>query len=301
MPILVTGAGGGVGSVGRRVVERLRERGLPVRGLVHREDERADALRALGAEVVVGDLTRAPDVVRALDGCRRMYFGMSVSAQYLEAAVTVASAGRAQGDLEVVVNMSQMTVSQMDLTSTEESGHQRLHWLAEQVLDWSGLPVTHVRPTMFMENPLLRIAFDSIAKTGTIRLPFGAGRTSPVGAHDVADVVATILAEPAKHVGRTYELTGPVSRDLGVMAEEFSAALGRPVVYEDVPLDEFTQQLAAVGLPEHVFEHIRTMAELHRSNRYDRSTHDVEEILGRPASSVEDYVKMNPELFRTPD
>jgi uncharacterized protein YbjT (DUF2867 family) len=58
-----------------------------------------------------------------------------------------------------------------------------MHWLAEQVLDWSGLPVTHVRPTMFMENPLLKIAFDSIAKTGTIRLSFGAGRHSD---HSVA-------------------------------------------------------------------------------------------------------------------
>jgi nucleoside-diphosphate-sugar epimerase len=57
-PILVTGAAGRVGAVGRTVVEWLRQRALPVRALVRREDERAEALRALGAEVVVGDLTR---------------------------------------------------------------------------------------------------------------------------------------------------------------------------------------------------------------------------------------------------
>jgi NAD(P)H dehydrogenase (quinone) len=301
VPLLVTGAGGGVGSVGRRVVERLRERALPVRALVHREDERADTLRALGAEVVVGDLTRAPDVVRTLDGCRRAYFGMAVSAQYLEATATFASAGRAHGGLEVVVNMSQMTVSQMDLTSTEESRQQRLHWLAEQVLDWSDLPVTHVRPTMFMENPLWQIfAIESIAQRGTIRLPFGAGRSSPVSAQDVADVVATILVEPAGHVGRTYELTGPRSQDLAAMAEEFSAALGRPVTYEDVTLEEFAEELSAVGLPEHIFNHIVTMARLHGFNRYDRSTQDVETILGRPATGIRDYVEMNAEVFRTP-
>src|SRR5919106_1615518 len=84
-PILVTGAAGRVGGVGRMIVEKLRQRGLPVRALVRREDERADALRSLGAEVVAGDLTRAEDVARALAGCRRMYFGMSVSASYLEA------------------------------------------------------------------------------------------------------------------------------------------------------------------------------------------------------------------------
>ena len=58
-PILVTGAAGRIGGVGGAVVEALRRRGLPVRALVRREDERAAALRATGAEVVVGDLTRA--------------------------------------------------------------------------------------------------------------------------------------------------------------------------------------------------------------------------------------------------
>src|SRR5262245_18802480 len=99
-PILVTGAAGHVGGVGRMIVETLRRRGLPVRALVRREDERADALRALGAEVVVGDLTRAEDVARALADCRRMYFGMSVSASYLEATVIAAAAARARNDLE---------------------------------------------------------------------------------------------------------------------------------------------------------------------------------------------------------
>ena len=77
-----------MGGVGHAVVEILRQRNLPVRAFVRREDERAEALRAIGAEVVVGDLTRAGDVARALEGCRRMFFGMSVSASYLEATVT---------------------------------------------------------------------------------------------------------------------------------------------------------------------------------------------------------------------
>jgi len=64
-PVLVTGAGGRLGAVGRVVVELVRKRGLPVRAFVRREDERADVLRAPGAEVVVGDLTLATDVDRA--------------------------------------------------------------------------------------------------------------------------------------------------------------------------------------------------------------------------------------------
>src|SRR5271170_2431779 len=211
-PILVTGAAGKIGGVGHSIVTMLRQRGLPVRALVHREDARADALRATGAEVVVGDLTRGADVARAIAGCRRVYFGMSVSAFYLEATVIAAAVARERGDLEVFVNISQMTVSQMTLTNVTASPQHRQQMLGEQVLNWSGLPVVHVRPTVFLENPFFTDwAAESIARDDTIRLPFGAGRTSPVAAHDVAAVAAAILADPATPIGKVYELTGPKS------------------------------------------------------------------------------------------
>ena len=47
--ILVTGAGGGgVGGVGGKAVALLRQRGRAVRAMAHHDDDRADALRALG-------------------------------------------------------------------------------------------------------------------------------------------------------------------------------------------------------------------------------------------------------------
>ncbi|MFI9810469.1 NAD(P)H-binding protein [Streptomyces sp. NPDC052301] len=297
-PVLVTGAAGRIGAVGRTVAEGLRRRGLPVRAMVRSDDDRAQALRATGAEVVVGDLTCARDVADALDGCASMYFGMAVSAQYLEAAMTTAAVARASGGLEALVNMSQLTVSEMSLTSTSESHQQRQHWLVEQVLDWSGLPVVQVRPTVFLENPLFRVGFASVARDGTVRLPFGAAKTSPVAADDVAAVVTEILAHPAPHIGRVYELTGPRSEGIAAMATEISEVLGRPVGYTDVPLQEWLdRELAALELPEHVFQHISTMARLHAENRYDRETDDVERVTGRPASGVADFVREHPELF----
>jgi len=298
-PIFVTSAAGRIGGVGGAVVEALRKRDLPVRALVRRDDERAEALRATGVEVVVADLTRAADVLRALAGCRRMYFGMSVSAPYLEATVTTAAAARERGDLEVFVNMSQMTVSQMSLTETTDSPQHRQHWLAEQALNWSGLPVVHVRPTVFLQNPLfLDWAAKSIARDGTIRLPFGSGRTSPVDTLDVAEVVAAILASPAKHVGKVYELTGPKSQDVHGIAAEYAEALGRPVTYVDVPLERWRdEELSKLGLPEHLLGHLLTMAKLHAANRYDRLTHDVQTILGRPATGARDFVARHAASF----
>ena len=270
--ILVTGAGGGVADVGGKVVALLRERDRAVRAMVHHDGDGADALRALGADVVVGDLTRPGDVATALDSVQRMFFSMSVSPSYLEAAATVATVARAVGDLDALVAISQLTVSQMDALSMSESHHQRLHFLAEQVLNWSGLPVVVVRPTIFLDTPLFTtMAAATIADSGTIRLPFGTGRTSPIVSDDVARVVATILADPGPYLGRVVELTGPRSQDMNGVAEEYARALGRPVSYVDVPWETWAEHvLAHAGFGPYVEEHIATMARLHRENRYDR-------------------------------
>jgi hypothetical protein len=82
------------------------------------------------------------------------------------------------------------------------------------------------------------------------------------------------------------------------LAAEYSAALGRPVAYVDVPLEQWRdQELRPRGLPEHVYEHLLTMAKLHAANRYDRLTHDVEAILGRPATSARDFVSRHADSF----
>jgi uncharacterized protein YbjT (DUF2867 family) len=107
--ILVTGAAGELGGVGRTTTKLLLERGFRVRAMVRREDERAAGLRADGAEVVVGDLLEPTDVFRIVQGCRRIYFGMSVNASYLEATVTMPAVARKIG-VKVLVNMPQMTV-----------------------------------------------------------------------------------------------------------------------------------------------------------------------------------------------
>src|SRR6202045_1377795 len=188
-PILVTGAAGAVGGVGRHLTEFLLARGHKVRALVRREDARAEALRRLGAEVVQGDLTDLSAMHRAIEGCRRIYFGMSVSPAYLEATINTAAVARHHG-VEAFVNMSQMTVTQMSITETTDSPQHKLHWLAEQALSWSGLPVVTVRPTVFLQGFFLLLAANGIRQNDELAVPLGSSRTSPVSAVDVAHAVS---------------------------------------------------------------------------------------------------------------
>jgi len=291
-PILVTGAAGQVGGVGFKIVELLRSKNFPVRAMVRQFDNRSDALKNLGAEVIKGDLTDLQDVHRAINGCSSIYFGMSVSVSYLEATVNTAVIAKHYG-IKLFLNISQMTVSEMSITETTSIPQQKLHWLAEQVLNWSGLPVVHIRPTVFLENFFFnQWAADSIRQSGEIKLPFGSGKTSPIATRDVARVAVEILSNPDRHIGKIYELTGPKSQNGDEVAMEYSLALGRPIKYTDIPLEEwYNNRLKSSNLPEHIKKHLYTMAHLHRENHYDRHVNTVEEITGMKPMSIKEWVQ----------
>jgi uncharacterized protein YbjT (DUF2867 family) len=204
---LVTGAGGGVGGVSRQVVDRLLAAGQQVRAMVHREDDRAETLRGLGAAV-------------------------------------------------------------------------------------------QIRPTVFLENPLFTVlAAQSIRDHGVLALPFGTGRTSPIAASDVAGTVAAVLLDPAQHVGAVYELTGPTVLDIDGLAEQYSRALGRSITAERVDFEDWLSNLINIGLEPHVRQHISTMAKLHREDRYNRSTDQVQQLTGHAPQSVEDFVRAHRDMF----
>jgi len=294
--ILVTGAAGRVGGIGRTVTELLLEQGKAVRAMVRNEDERAQALRDMGAEVVVGNLLDLDSMHRVIDGCDTMYFGMSVSDDYLAATVNTAAVAKHHG-VKGFINMSQMTVAQMSITETTPSPQHKLQWLSEQALNWSGLPVVHVRPTVLLEGFFLILTPESVRETNQIRLPFGEGKTSPVAVEDVAHVIAALLANPQPHIGKIYHLTGPESENMEFYAQEYSKALGRTITYQDIPVKPWREALLQRGLPAHLVNHLATMADLHRAGRYDRMSDDVFTLTGQKPLSMQDFVKKNAATF----
>jgi uncharacterized protein YbjT (DUF2867 family) len=225
-----------------------------------------------------------------------MYFGMSVSDSYLAATVNAAAVAKHHG-VKAFINMSQMTLSQMSVTETTASPQHKLHWLAEQALNWSGLPVVHVRPTVFLEGLFLIMTSDSVKKSNQIRLPFGEGKTSPVAAEDVARAVAALLINPHPHIGKIYHLTGPQSENMHFYAQEYSKALGRTITFQDIPVEPWREGLLKSGQPVHLVNHLATMADLHRAGRYDRMSDDVFTLTGQAPLSVREFVRRNAATF----
>ena len=245
-PILVTGAAGRLGGVGGEIVEILRSRDLPVRALVRTDDDRAEALRATGAEVVIGDLTRAADVARALEGCRRMYFGMSVSAPYLETTVTAAAVARARSDLEVFVNISQLTVSQMSLTAMTDSPPASAALAGRAGAELVRL-ARGARPGDGLPPALLLLAMGRrIDREGRHDPPAVRRREDVAGRHPgCGGSRRGRPGTPGSHLGKVIELTGPRSEDMRAVAAEYSEALGRTITYVDVPFDEWCDRDSA--------------------------------------------------------
>jgi uncharacterized protein YbjT (DUF2867 family) len=193
--------------------------------------------------------------------------------------------------------MSQMTVTQMSITETTDSPQHKLHWLAEQALAWSGLPIVTVRPTIFLEGFFLRLAAASVRDSDELALPLGNSKTSPVSAVDVARAVSVILDDPAPHIGQVYNLTGFESDDLNHYTRVFSEALGRRISYRNVPLSGWIDGLLKLGVPTHLVSHLAVMAELHAQGRYDRMTDDLFKLTGKTPTSMYDFVKWHAAEF----
>jgi uncharacterized protein YbjT (DUF2867 family) len=285
---LVTAA---AGKTGVHTVRHLIEGGHAVRALVRKVDHRSEALQKLGAEVVVGNLLDHDDAIRATQGVSGAYLCYPVSPGFIQATAYFADAARRAG-LEIVVNMSQISARE-----DSKSHAARDHWIAERVLDWSGVPTAHIRPTFFSEWLTFPWVRDPIVKEGKIALPYGNGRHAPIAAEDQARVIAAILAEPSTHIGKTYPLYGPVELGQQEIADVVGRVSGRNVVYRPTSIEAYRQHLETYGLPEFLIQHFIEVAIDYQNGIFAGTNDVIEKITGQAPQTVEAFVTENRSAF----
>jgi uncharacterized protein YbjT (DUF2867 family) len=107
-----------------------------------------------------------------------------------------------------------------------------------------------------------------------------------------------VLANPAPHIGKVYDLTGVQSLTMAQYAQEFSRVLGRTIQYVNVPPPQIWEvRLREARLPDHLIAHLITMGELHRENRYDRMTDSFQQLVGRAPISAAEFVRHHAATF----
>ncbi|WP_109478680.1 NmrA family NAD(P)-binding protein [Paraburkholderia sp. C35] len=285
---LITGA---TGKTGVHTIRHLLKDGHAVRAFVHQEDERSAALRAQGAEVVVGDLLEHDDVIRAMEGVTGAYLCYPVRPGYIQATAYFADAAQRAG-VDVVVEMSQISARE-----DSKSHAARDHWIAERVLDWSGVPGVHIRPTFFSEWLTFPWVRDQIVQEGKITLPYGEGRHAPIAGEDQARLIAAVLTNPAGHIGKTYPLFGPVEMNQHEIADEISQVLGRKITYNPSTIEQYRAHLEQYHLPEFLIQHFAAIAIDYQNGIFSGHDGVIAGITGQAPQTVSDFVIANRAAF----
>lgn len=263
MTILVLGS---TGKTGRRVVERLRAGGAPVRaasrsGEVHFDWQAPETWQAAvrGAEAIYLVAPEDPAPI----------------ANFVEQAV-------AGG----VRRFAVLSGRGMDHTGGRFGVGMSV---AEDTVRASGAEWTILRANNFNQNFSEDLWFEPL-RDGRLGLPMGAVGEPFVDVIDIAEVAATVLTRDG-HAGRIYELSGPRSITFAQAVAEISAASGHPVTYAELTPQEYAAERIAEGWPPELAAEMNVMFELMRAGHLTTVTDTVAQLLGRPATDFSAYVE----------
>jgi NAD(P)H dehydrogenase (quinone) len=187
-------------------------------------------------------------------------------------------------------------LSQRSANRFSTSNSCRDSFIAEQVLNWSGRSVIHLRPTYFLEWLLYPWQLPYLQQ-GILRMPVGKGRHSPIAADDQGRAIAALLKNPGKHVGTTIPISGPVEMDYSQMASELSEALGRKITFQDLPVEEYCASLKEMGVPAYIIQHLGGAMLDYQNGHMSGSDSNVEQLTGRRSMTVGEFARAHADVL----
>ena len=163
--------------------------------------------------------------------------------------------------------------------------------IVERALMESGIPYTILRPNFFMENFSTGFIGPMIRQQDGIFVAAGDGKTSFIGARDIAAVAATAFAN--KLHGQEYNLTGPEALDRIEVARIISEAVGREIVYHALPEAVMVQGAREKGMPVDMVQYMVMLYAAVRAGHTEVVTDGVETVTGRRPEAFAEFAKRN--------
>ncbi len=282
--ILLTGV---TGKTGGETAKQLLKKGAKLRALV-RDEGKAAELKAAGVELVVGDVSDADTVRRALQGTEKAFLTLPNGQRQLEQEKQFT-------DLAVVAGVKHLVkMSSMEAVAHAQTPIPRAHWAVEEYIRASGLAWTMIKPNFFTQN--LLSSAGSIKAQRKFSLPMGNGTTGMADIRDIGAVCAEVLTGQG-HAGQSYEITGPEVLTFHEVADRFSAVLGDKVEYVPMPMEQFRERMSKILEPWHlnaVSELFREIAE----TGLDHTTDTFRKLIGREPRSVTQFIRDHMALFK---
>jgi uncharacterized protein YbjT (DUF2867 family) len=268
-------------------------KGIPVRTLVRKVDDRSERLRALGADVIEGDFLDYHSIERATQGVSSVYFAYPVQEGLLEATTIMADASRKAGVTRLIDMV--MLVSSPDAPTPR----MRENYLSERIFEWAGIGAAHVRATVFYEN-MRALTAATIARDGSILLPWGSESTSVplVSAQDVAGVAVGLLTGPSLKPASSFPVIGDVLTLRDIVAT-FQQVLDRNVRYQEVPDKAWADAALSRGYNPHAVEHL---SKLWQALRAGIGTYEVPDTIlklaGKSPKTFEEFLQEQKDAFK---
>jgi uncharacterized protein YbjT (DUF2867 family) len=279
--VLITGATGNTGS---GLVPKLREAGVEVRAFV-RDEAKAQALKDIGVEVVLGDLDRPETIEPAVEGVDKIYLLTWNGPTQEQQVENVLNAAKKAGNPHIVRH---------SMWGSEKSRIIQQGERAEAALKSSGLPWTLLKPTFFMQNTMM--AAQTIQSDGVIYWDTGNGKLGMIDVRDIVDSAYAVLTGSG-HDGKSYILTGPKAISMQDVANTFSKVLGRDINYVNVPHEASLQSMVSMGFPEWIARGYGELMEGFSQGFASQVTDNVETLTGHPARSFEQFARDYIQVF----
>ena len=277
--ILVTGS---TGTIGSHVTTELARAHVPARALV-RSPERAAGLPD-GVEAVVGDLETLDG---ALDGVERLFLMSPASPDQMRQESAAIDAARKAG-VEHVVKLSAIGASPQ-----APARFVRQHGELADYLKASGMDYTLVMPNDYMSNLLNQAS--SVRDRATLYAADTGALVASVHPADVGAVAAAALQ--GGHEGEELVVTGPEAAGPRDIAARLSNILGREIELVELDADALRNGMLSAGVPEWNVEGLLELYAMYRGGEAAVPTDTVEDVLGRPPRSWDDYIRENAGSF----
>jgi uncharacterized protein YbjT (DUF2867 family) len=254
--ILVTGASGRSGT---GAISALIENGYTPRAMVRQDDERAEHLRALGAQVVIGNYQDLLSLKVALAGVDAAIFIHPVAEGMAEAALYFSEAAKDTG-LKRLVHVSLASAD-----PANPSPHARSQWAAEKIFERAGFNVTHVRfQVFFLENTFLHAK--EIAEHSTISNPFGDLKAGWLTGDEAGKAAVAVLLNERFLTERTVSVASDSLWSFPQFAALLTELLGRPVAYHEISSDEWAASLVSIQqqglIPKRAVDHLVSQSKI---------------------------------------
>lgn len=272
------GVTGVTGKLGGQVAKVLSQKGLKA---VHIARSPERAIKYDNAEIRKASYENSEESRKALEGIKTL---LMVSAKEnpkrVEEHHDFIDAAKIVG-VEHIVYISFYN-NKKDATFTLS----RDHYQTEKYIKEQGLKYTFLRDNFYIDFFL-----DLCFEYGEIRGPAGDGLVSAVARRDAADIVVAVMLNVQEYENKVLNLTGPRDLSMKNIVKVVGEKLGKEIFYINETVEEAYESRKVWEAEQWQYDSwVSTYTAIAKGEQSGVSL-DIEKILNRPATSLEDLVK----------